>query len=98
MVRLPFAEDARNLDERLQPAQGEDWPVASAEQIDAAKGLIGKLTRKNFWPDNFSNPGTLILTDLNIISFSSFYWPNLRNTTPLEGLAFSFHFMIEFDS
>ena len=70
MVRLPFAEDARNLDERLQPAQGEDWPVASVEQIDAAKGLIGKLTRKNFWPDNFSNPGTLILIDLNIISFS----------------------------
>lgn len=73
MVRLPFAEDARNLDERLQPAQGEDWPVASAEQIDAAKGLIGKLTRKNFWPDNFSNPGTLIFINLNILKFFLYF-------------------------
>ena len=73
MVRLPFAEDARNLDERLQPAQGEDWPVASAEQIDAAKGLIGKLTRKNFWPDNFSNPGTLYFIDLNILKFFLYF-------------------------
>ena len=72
MVRLPFAEDARNLDERLQPAQGEDWPVASGEQIDAAKGLIGKLTRKNFWPDNFSNPGTLIFINLNVLNFFLF--------------------------
>ncbi|KAI1729274.1 ku70/Ku80 beta-barrel domain-containing protein [Ditylenchus destructor] len=55
LVELPFAEDKRNLKEKYQPPEGEEWPSASEEQVDAAKQFVSKLTTR-YMPDQFANP------------------------------------------
>ncbi|VDN30925.1 unnamed protein product [Gongylonema pulchrum] len=54
LVYLPYAEDKRDLSEQMTHPDGE-WPKASKEQIEAARGFVKKLTA-SYFPEKFCNP------------------------------------------
>jgi ATP-dependent DNA helicase 2 subunit 1 len=56
LIELPFAEDKRDLSARKEPpGQSKEWPSATADQINAAKAFVDRLTAP-FTPDQFTNP------------------------------------------
>ncbi|KAL3068331.1 hypothetical protein niasHT_030622 [Heterodera trifolii] len=58
LVEIPFAEKSRSMEKRLLPPEGGigTWPLANADQVEAAKQFVKKLTNTKFSPDDFANP------------------------------------------